>query len=149
MTDKTTLKRPARKKGTQLQFDRAFRPVALEIGRLARYWNQLQEELGQIFCKLIAPDKTYIASAAWHSLKSDLTQRQMLRATANAWHAPHKSPFKKDLIECTILLLNAVDQFSNQRNTATHAPINLLMDTTTFEFEIKPNDWYRTCSLTD
>jgi hypothetical protein len=135
-------KRSQRKKGTRLQFDRAFRPVALEIGRLARDWNQLQEELGQIFAKLIAPDQTFIALAAWHSQKSDLAQRNMLRATASAWYPRHRSPYSTDLKNSVVTLLNAVDEFSIRRNTAVHAPIVQLMDVKTFEFRIEPNHWY-------
>jgi hypothetical protein len=133
---------PRVRKGTPAQFDRAFRPVALEIGVLTREWNQLQEELGQIFARLISPDKLFVGLAAWHSQKSDRTQRDMLRATATAWYHDHRSPYSKSLKPCIIELLNQVDRFAFARNSAIHAPINLLMDTVTFEFRVEPNYWW-------
>jgi hypothetical protein len=44
-----------RKKGTGAQFNKAFSPVALEMGHFARTWNALHETMGVIFAYMISP----------------------------------------------------------------------------------------------
>jgi hypothetical protein len=66
----------------------------------------------------------------------------MLLATAKAWFPRRGSPYSKELVSGIASLVNEVQKFSIRRNNAMHAPINLLMDTSTFEFKLEPNYWY-------
>jgi hypothetical protein len=55
------------KKRTKAQFDKAFTPVAIQIGRLARLWNALHENMGIIFAALVSQENPNIPLAVWHS----------------------------------------------------------------------------------
>jgi hypothetical protein len=59
--------------------DLAIVPYATEVGKLTLEWNKLHEYLGLIFTLAFRPHYAP-ALAAWHSLKSDLAQRDMLRS---------------------------------------------------------------------
>jgi hypothetical protein len=126
------------KKGTPAQFDRAFLPVAREIGYLAHSWNSLHEQLGVIFAYMILPATITIPLAIWYSTNNDRSQREMLRAANRAWVVRNKSKFQKMSNEL-VWLLNEADKLADKRNDALHAPLSILMDTSTFEFWVEPN----------
>jgi hypothetical protein len=72
--------------------EEAFAPYAREVGKLVASWNQLQERLGELFSVLVRKDQPAIALAVWHSTRSDLVQRQMLRACIEAALASSSLP---------------------------------------------------------
>ena len=129
--------RRKKKKGTPAQFDRAFTPVAVEIGHLARNWNALHENMGLIFSAMISPDRKALLLAVWHSPPSDRTQREMLRAALGRWRLerPHLSAVSNEIE----WLLNKTEELSGKRNDALHAPLHVLMNTTTYVFNVEPN----------
>jgi hypothetical protein len=69
---------------TQEELERQYRPYALELGKLIFSWNRLQVHLCRLFSVMAGCDQDFIAQAIWHSTPSDLAQRKMLRAAAEA-----------------------------------------------------------------
>jgi hypothetical protein len=62
----------------------------------------------------------------------------MLRAANRAWINFNRRLHSKTSEEIT-WLLNESDTLSNKRNEAMHTPLNILMDTTSFEFKVESN----------
>ncbi len=83
----TTRHQRMTKRPTGKQLDRAFAPLALEIGKLNRAWNMLHEHLGSLFAHIVNNDNLSIPLAVWYSTQSDRSQREMLRAAINAFGA--------------------------------------------------------------
>jgi hypothetical protein len=69
---------------------KAFDPFAKEIGHLTRAWNMLHDDLGLIFARLINPANPNIGRAVWHSIRSDLAQREAIKAASLASFAIDK-----------------------------------------------------------
>jgi hypothetical protein len=109
------------------RIENAFAPYAREVGKLVASWNQLQERLGELFSVIVRRDQPAIALAIWHSTRSDLAQRQMLRACIEAALASGSLPehAKKEDIKW---LLDRTDELSQQRNDAIHAPVAFYTD---------------------
>jgi hypothetical protein len=121
---------PRKLKGpTEKQLDTAFKPLAIEIGKLTRSWNMLHEHLAQIFARIVNPENVIIPLAIWYSTSSDRSQREMLRAAAASFGAINTKnhPTAKDDIEW---LLNQCNSLSDQRNDALHAPLAITSDST-------------------
>jgi len=67
-----------------------FQPYVTALGQLALSWNDLQESLAGLFwtSMLTAPPQAgnvvrYTALRVWHAVKSDRSQRDMLKASFN------------------------------------------------------------------
>jgi hypothetical protein len=130
-------RKPKARKGTPAQFERAFSPVALEIGRLAREWNGLHEEMGKVFSYMISPRALALPLAVWHSPTSDRVQRGLLSAALGPWAVenPKETTAKRGIK----WLLDEAEKLSGKRNDALHAPLKTYMDTSTFIFEVEPD----------
>jgi hypothetical protein len=127
-----------RKRGTKAQFDKAFEPVAIEIGQFAREWNGLHEELAVLFVALFGAPTIGVPLACWHAIPDDGLKRRMMRAAVKASRPVQKNVDAgiKDEIDW---LLGEIDQLAERRNDALHAPIQVLMDTSTYVFTTEPN----------
>lgn len=126
---------------TQKQIEKAFAPFAQEIGQLARAWNALHDQLGQIFGQIVRPDNLNISRAIWFATQSDKAQRGMLRASSIAYFAINEKihPKAKEDISW---LLTKIDKLSDMRNNAIHAPIMIGMNTSSREMVIEPDVFY-------
>lgn len=110
------------------QIEQAFEPYFLALGKVAHEWNHMQEELGKLFCTVVGLGES-MGMTLWHSLRSDLAQRQMLVAAAGYmdddedWRAkfPKAAEAIADLVE-------DINRFSNKRNAAIHAPCSVILD---------------------
>jgi hypothetical protein len=120
------------KRPTEKQLDKAFAPLAMEIGKLNRASNMLHEHLGNLFARIVNNDNINIPLAVWYSTPSDRTQREMLRAAVNAFGALNakKRPTAKDDIKW---LLTQCDQLADRRNDALHAPLEISISRKTIE----------------
>jgi hypothetical protein len=113
-----------------------LQPYFLALGKVAHSWNHLHEELGKIFCAVTQLDLS-VGMAAWHGLRSDRGQRQMLEAAIKGaaesedWVEEHPGA-----LEGVIWLINRVNCLSGDRNNAIHAPCHALPGLE--DFEIKP-----------
>lgn len=112
--------------------ERGFEPYVTAIGRLTLAWNSLHEAMARTFLILLAganpdPDDDRWAKVQemWHSVRSDLAQREMLRAVA-------KNPTTKELESFPRLgedidwLISDVNVHSGARNDAIHSPLILV-----------------------
>jgi hypothetical protein len=105
--------------------EKKFAPYIAATGRVVDAWNRLQETLKDVFAavtKMPSP----MAYAIWHSSRSDLSQRAMLRAAIRATR--DNEPWverlpraKGDLMD----LLRKADKLGEERNDAVHAPVSL------------------------
>jgi hypothetical protein len=109
------------------RIEKVFAPYAREVGKLVASWNQLHERLGELFSMIVRKDQPGIALAVWYSVRSDLAQRQMLRASAEAAAAAGLliEQAKEDDIKW---LLDRTGELSHQRNDALHAPVAFFTD---------------------
>jgi hypothetical protein len=132
------IKRQPTKRPTKAMTERAFAPYAVEIGHLARSWNQLQETLCLIFTRVVRADNANIGQAVWYALRSDLTQRDVLKAACKALGAvdTRKRPTAVKDIEW---ILKNTAGLSDQRNTAVHLPFMIGRDTVTKEMVVMPH----------
>jgi hypothetical protein len=109
------------------RIEKVFAPHAREVGKLVASWNQLQERLDELFSVIVRKDHPGIALAIWYSTRSDLAQRQMLRASSEAAAAAGLFPeqAKKEDIKW---LLDRTNELAQQRNDAIHAPVAFFTD---------------------
>jgi hypothetical protein len=122
------------------EFDDAFRHIAAEIGFFARAWNALHNNLATIFAVLLSPSNIMMPIAVWNSTSNDRAQREMLRAPLESWRAHNRG--KSNTVDEIEWLLKECDKLSDKRNDALHSPLNILMNTETFEFNVEPN-WHQ------
>ena len=102
------------------KFRRRFQPYAIELGHLAYHWNRLHENLGRLFWTITGIANGVVAMNVWYSLRSDLAQREMLRAAAMG--GLNRQAVEKARGEIK-WLLDEVNTLSHQRNDALHAPL--------------------------
>jgi hypothetical protein len=108
------------------RIEKVFAPYAREVRKLVASWNQLQERLGELFSVIVRKDHPGIVLAIWYSTRSDLNQRQMLRASAEAAAAAGLlEQAKKEDIKW---LLDRTNELAQQRNDAIHAPVAFFTD---------------------
>ena len=123
-------------KGTvQNAIDAKMAPYVAALGRVAHSWNYLQEALGQLFCGVTGLESV-VGEAIWHSTTNDRAQREMLRAAIMASTQERLAvelPKAKDDIKW---LLDRADSVAEQRNTAIHAPMSLVLGNK--EIELHP-----------
>jgi hypothetical protein len=103
----------------------AFEEYYLAVGKVTRAWNTLHEYLGKLFVTASGASWTqpWVAYAIWYSVKSDRTQRDMLRAAINAkggrWE---KLPRALNDLKW---LLDRCEEVAAHRNDAVHAPCSI------------------------
>lgn len=102
-----------------------FKPYVEAVGRVAHTWNQLQENLGQIFADLMGGGHD-TALAAWYAVRSDSGQRQMLLAVVRVsgddrWPNRLPSCARDDVA----WLIEQATALGSERNVAVHAPIGI------------------------
>lgn len=109
---------------TQRKLNAAFKPYAVELGKLVYAWNRLHERLAGLFVLVTGIQELGVATGIWYSTPSDLSQRKMLRAAVAAKN--FKNPNAKKEI---IWVLDTIDHtLSSHRNRAIHAPFVLNVD---------------------
>ena len=108
------------------------RTLNQEIGLCVRSWATLHEDLANLFRWVIGGEFS-VAFAMWHSLKSDLAQRELLLAAVKASRAyrTHMAeisnlpePFPQVAVYDEIIFaVNEITALSHKRNDAAHSPI--------------------------
>lgn len=119
----------------QREQERKFKPLAVEIGWIAYEWNRLQEALAELFSDAMEA-KTLIAFNVWHSVRSDLAQREMLKAAATYREAT-AAPEAKPLWSAVLDLIHETDKISHKRNDALHVPLVFVNDLRADNIEIE------------
>jgi hypothetical protein len=97
------------------------------LGKVAHEWNHMQEELGKLFCEVAGLDQS-MGMTIWHALRSDLAQRQMLKAAIEYKGSLEDWADKFPKAEGAIVeLVEEINKFSNRRNAAIHAPCSVIV----------------------
>jgi hypothetical protein len=113
---------------------RAFKPVAIELGWVVREWNRLHEALAELFADVVASADRAIPFAIWYSAPSDRTQREMLKeVVVAAYRSQQPQP---PIVKEINWILNQVKSLAGKRNSAIHAPLVFVNQTT--DIEIMP-----------
>jgi len=90
---------------------------ALAIGKIAMAWNEYHSILGELYSDLFTHGRNWqLALAAWHSIPSDKTQRDMLRKVAELKFKTSS----RELKEINWLLEKTNEVVSVQRNIGLH-----------------------------
>jgi hypothetical protein len=98
---------------------KAFDAYVAAVGKVAHAWNYLHERLGVLFVAVTGMERN-LALSIWYSVRSDLAQREMLKAAVNA-----KLPKAPDDLKW---LLDRAQEVANARNDAVHAPCSLYIN---------------------
>jgi hypothetical protein len=105
----------------------AFESYFSGLGKVAHAWNHMQEELGKLFTQLSGLDLS-MGMTIWHSLRSDLAQRQMLKAVTEHHGSDDDWTKTHPKAEAAVVsLVNDINAFSTKRNAAIHAPCNQVL----------------------
>ena len=116
----------------------ALRPYFLALGRVAHFWNHLHEELGKLFCSVSCLE-LYHGMSIWHELKSDRSQRDILRGIVQTrLQEEDWTKQRPKVAEAIIELLNATNTLAERRNNAIHAPCSVSIRDGVKELEIIP-----------
>ncbi|MBC8038792.1 MAG: hypothetical protein H7X89_16430 [Rhizobiales bacterium] len=107
---------------TKRQMNKALKEYSTGLAQLIIEWNYLHENLAKLFCRTIDTINAAVPLAIWHSIRSDLVQRQILRAAAEERYA-HEKKTRDEII----WLLDKIDHsLSGKRNDVIHSPISLV-----------------------
>ena len=98
-----------------------FKPYALAIGQVLLAWNDLHERLSTLFAESLGPTH-FFAFTIWHSIRSDYSKRQVMRAMINELTKAHTKERPK-LVEEVIWILNCCDELEGKRDDAAHTPL--------------------------
>lgn len=111
------------------QYDSSeFEPYVIAIGQLALAWNDLQDFCGYMFSVFsvpFVPGGDFFDESAlhiWSSIKSDRSQRDMLKALANHLSDDWRRNFPK-LSDELIWIMDRIGELENSRNDAIHSPL--------------------------
>jgi hypothetical protein len=115
------------------QVAKLTQPYLIALGALTVRWTSLQDSLLSFFRFTLRNASWKVASAAWHSIPSDRTQRNMLLAAIDAYPwDPNRQPKAKEDLEW---LVCKVGELSGQRAAALHSGyvLSTNIDGTSFE----------------
>jgi len=116
----------------------ALEPYFSALGRVAHSWNHLHEELGKLFCS-VSSLELHHGMTIWHKLKSDRSQRDILRGAISARQQEEDwTKNRPNVAEAIIDLLNDVNALAERRNNAIHAPCSVAIHGNSKDFEIVP-----------
>lgn len=103
--------------------EKAFKPIAIELGWLVYEWNRLHAALGLVFWKVSRTEQMSTALAIWHSTTQDLPQRKMLSAALQGAFSHEVVP-SMEAQEDVEWLLKQATSLAEKRNDAIHSPLS-------------------------
>jgi hypothetical protein len=101
---------------------KAFQPYVAAIGQAAVTWNGLHEALRGLFTT-IGNNDFPASSAMWYSLRSDRSQRQLIKALAQS--AREHGEMGDAIFSRIEWLMKQADILADARDNAIHAPLVL------------------------
>lgn len=135
---------PAQKR--QVAVDR--RRLRYELGTLVQTWSQLQGDLAGIFHQATGCEP-HVSNSMWHSLKSDLAQRELVSAALrsqiqllSAWKNDKDKQDKAKVFAEYLWLIGEITKFSHKRNDLIHSPIVLFRSALSTEMEAIIDGWH-------
>lgn len=108
--------------------------VASAVGKVTLAWNKLQESLAFLFASILHNHEG-AALAVWHSQKSDLAQRNMIRAAVQT----NVQIFRSDVKAEIKWLLDRADSLSSRRNDTIHTHFSLRIEGKKIAY--LPDEW--------
>lgn len=100
--------------------DVAFQELALGLGRVALSWNDFHISLSGLFSSILKIPNRLIADRIWYAVKSDRSQREMLRALNSS---PAIGLNLTKVVRSEIdWILGRADALENLRNDLLHSP---------------------------
>jgi hypothetical protein len=124
-----------------------FDPYVSALGQLALAWNDLHEALAGLFWTVMSPplhegvEINHVPIHVWHSLRSDLAQREMLRAAVEHPNANWSGERYKWFAEDVVWILKKVMELSTARNDAIHSPLFLTPSVSMGPERLSPFEW--------
>jgi hypothetical protein len=104
-------------------------PYLIELGLVVVSWNELHDELGQLFSIVRGGPSLGCALEIWHSEKSDWRQRNLIRsalpsALSNLPRAKQEdAEWVRRAREEIKWILDQADSLADHRNNTTHSPL--------------------------
>ena len=117
---------PKRRGRSQRYTSPEFKPYVTALGQLALAWNDLQESLKALFWTLMNPrpqagdSVTHTPLWVWSSIKSDRSQREMLKAAINH---PQTQWDRNEIKDDVNWLIEKANSLEDSRNDAIHSPL--------------------------
>lgn len=124
-----------------------FDPYVAALGQLALAWNDLHEALAGLFWTVMnAPPRAgdmvnYTPIHVWHSLRSDLAQREILKAVVEHSNTNWSGERYKWFAEDILWLLKKIMELSIARNDAIHSPLFLNPSHKMEDERLTPFEW--------
>jgi hypothetical protein len=122
-------KRPARNPFRDSYTERPYRPYALAIGQVALAWNDLCSVLAGIYWTVMGGGFPEIYLATWNAIKSDRTQRDMLRDALKAYFQSSLGLIGLERYPTAAAdfdwLIVEAGKLEDARNNAVHGPLVL------------------------
>jgi hypothetical protein len=122
------------------------RRLFFELGKLIHAWSLLHEWLAGIF-QQATECPPHVSNAMWHSLKSDLAQRELLLAALRSssdllqsWTDDEKKQQKLLVFSEYIWIVQEITKFSHRRNDLIHSPIMFYLASEATEYEAIVSD---------
>ena len=112
--------------------EEVFAAYCLALGKVAHSWNYMQEELSRLFV-ICSGMRAEISHAVWNALKSDRSQRDILRAALQS----NQQGLEPDFVKGVTWILDQAEKVAFRRNNAIHAPC--MVQITDGPIEIAPN----------
>jgi hypothetical protein len=106
-----------------------FRPYALAIGQMNLAWNDLHEEIGLLFQKMMLDSPTHVSAPgrlrmAWGIISSDRQKRLLVEKLAD-WMSQERREQLPALAEDLKFLTKRAQSLEDKRNDVIHAPIDV------------------------
>jgi hypothetical protein len=98
-----------------------FRPYVTAIGQAAVAWNGLHDALRSLFWYLSGGVEPRTHAAIWNSIRSDRSQRAMLRSLAKS--DEQTGEITRDQYDLIIWLLERCNSLAEARDDVVHAPL--------------------------
>jgi hypothetical protein len=124
------------------------RRLCFELGRLVLSWALLQERLAGILQQALSCPP-HLSNSMWHSIKSDLVQRQMLVAALKSssellkwWKDDPEKQNKILVFGEYVRAINEITKFSHGRNDLIHSPIMFYLASEATEVEAVVSDFH-------
>jgi hypothetical protein len=110
------------------ELNAAFAPYITAAGEVVNAWNKLQEQLNLVFVAVTGMPKD-MATAIWHSVRSDRVQRDLLLAAIDAAAKGKWADTRVDRASDDVsALVKHANTLAQDRNNAIHAPVSLSID---------------------
>ena len=113
---------PSRRRALPRRIPKMYAPLvrkyAKQTGTILWAYNRTHGSLGDSFAALINRNDLYLGRAAWHALKADTAQRDMLRAVLAT-----KKKVAQESAEALEWIIDVLGKISQHRNDAAHTPM--------------------------